>query len=187
MLSKKDHSGLSDVELIAQYKESGDMSLIGTLYHRYMTLVYGVCMKYFKDRDESKDAVMQIFEKLIVITREHEITHFKSWLYVTSRNHCLMALRAKKGKNFERISPDFMENGLLLHLDEEPEIESNLIKLEKCIEHLVLEQKACVTLFYMEQKCYKEIVQITGFDDNKVKSYIQNGKRNLKLCMERNE
>ena len=104
-----------------------------------------------------------------------------------SRNHCLMALRAKKGKNFERIPPDFMENGLMPHLEEEPEIESNLIKLEKCIEHLVLEQKACITLFYMQQKCYKEIVQITGFDDNKVKSYIQNGKRNLKLCMERNE
>jgi RNA polymerase sigma factor (sigma-70 family) len=186
MLSKNDYSGLSDVELVAHYKESGDLALVGVLYNRYMTLVYGVCLKYLKERDESKDAMMQIFEKLIVSIKEHEITHFKSWLYVTSRNHCLMALRARKGKNFERISPDFMENGLLLHLDEEPEIESNLTKLEKCIEHLVSEQRDCVTLFYMQQKCYREIVQITGFDDNKVKSYIQNGKRNLKLCMERN-
>ena len=79
-----------------------------------------------------------------------------------------------------------MENEMLLHLQEEPEMESNLTKLEKCIEHLVAEQKNCVQLFYLQQKCYKEIVQITGFDDNKVKSYIQNGKRNLKICMERN-
>ena len=98
-----------------------------------------------------------------------------------------MALRAKKGKNFERISSDFMENEVLLHLPEEPEMETNFSKLEKCIEYLVTEQKDCVRLFYIQQKCYKEIVQITGFDDNKVKSYIQNGKRNLKLCMEKNE
>lgn len=186
MLSKKDHSDLSDAELIARYKASGDLALIGILYNRYMTLVYGVCLKYLKDREESRDAVMQIFEKLIVSLKEHEIGNFKSWLYVTSRNHCLMALRAKKGKNFEEISSDFMENRLLLHLEEEPEIETNLTKLERCIEHLVAEQKDCVKLFYIHQKCYKEIVQMTGFDDNKVKSYIQNGKRNLKLCMEGN-
>jgi RNA polymerase sigma factor (sigma-70 family) len=184
MLSKKDYRGLADIELISEYKVSGDPAVVGSLFDRYMTLVYGVCLKYFKD--ESKDAVMQIFEKLMVSLKEHDITNFKSWLYVTSKNHCLMALRAKKGRNFEQISTDFMENGLVLHLEVEPEMESNLAKLEKCIEHLAVEQKDCVTLFYMQQKCYKEIVQITGFDDNKVKSYIQNGKRNLKLCMERN-
>jgi RNA polymerase sigma-70 factor (ECF subfamily) len=186
MLSAKDHSALSDVEIIEHYKNSGDLALVGTLYNRYMALVYGVCLKYLKDREESRDAVMQIFEKLMVSLKEHEITHFKSWLYITSRNHCLMALRARKGKMTEEIAADFMENGLVLHLQDEPEMETNLVKLEKCIEHLVAEQKDCVTLFYMQQKCYKEIVQITGFDNNKVKSYIQNGKRNLKLCMERN-
>lgn len=187
MLADKNHSTFSDIELIAKYKDSGDLALVGTLYNRYMTLVYGVCMKYLKDREESRDAVMQIFEKLMVSLKTHEITHFKSWLYATSRNHCLMALRARKGKKVEEISADFMENGLLLHLQDEPEMETNLIKLEKCIANLAAEQKDCVTLFYMQQKCYKEIVQITGFDDNKVKSYIQNGKRNLKLCMERND
>ena len=79
-----------------------------------------------------------------------------------------------------------MENEMLLHRSEEPEMETNLSKLEKCVEHLTVEQKDCVKLFYMQQKCYKEIIQITGFNDNQVKSYIQNGKRNLKLCMERN-
>lgn len=186
MLSAKDYNTLSDIELIQEYKKSGDLNLIGMLYNRYMALVYGVCLKYLKDREESKDAVMQIFEKLMDSLKEHEVTHFKSWLYITSRNHCLMALRARKGKVFEEISPVFMENELLLHLQDEPEMETNLTKLEKCIDHLISEQKHCVTLFYMQQKCYREIVQITGFDDNKVKSYIQNGKRNLKLCMERN-
>lgn len=177
---------LPDSELIQRYKESGELTILGELYNRYMTLVYGVCLKYLKDREESRDAVMQIFEKLITSLREHQVEHFKSWLYVTSRNHCLMQLRARKGKNFEEISVQLMESDASAHLEEEPEMESNLSKLEHCIEQLAAEQKHCVTLFYMQQKCYKEIVQLTGFDDNRVKSYIQNGKRNLKICMEQN-
>lgn len=187
MLSAKNDSLFTDIELIARYKNTGDLGIVGVLYDRYMTLVYGVCMKYLKDREESRDAVMQIFEKLITTLKEHEVEHFKSWLYITSRNHCLMALRVRKRQNTGQIDQEFMENGMILHLQDEPDLEFDLKKLEKCIEHLAEEQKDCVTLFYMEQKCYKEIVILTGFDDKKVKSYIQNGKRNLKLCMERNE
>jgi len=186
MLSARYDRQLPDVELIARYKDTDDVSIVGILYDRYMTLVYGVCMKYLKDREESRDAVMQIFEKLISSLKEHEITHFKSWLYTTSRNHCLMALRARKRQIPAEIEAEFMENGALLHLDDGPNVEVDLVKLEHCIDRLVAEQKACVEMFYLQQKCYKEIVTVTGFDDKKVKSYIQNGKRNLKLCMERN-
>ncbi len=186
MLSAGNYNRVGDNELIQRYKESGDLIILGELFNRYMSLVYGVCLKYLKDREESRDAVMQIFEKLVTSLREHQIAHFKSWLYITARNHCLMDLRARKRKSFEEISAHLMESNALAHLEEEPEMESNLSKLEHCIEQLITEQKHCIKLFYIEQKCYKEIVQLTGFDDNKVKSYIQNGKRNLKICMEKN-
>lgn len=180
------HTLLTDAELLLLYKRSEDLSVLGELFNRYMSLVYGVCLKYLKDREESRDAVMQVFEKLVTSLREHEVEHFKSWLYVTARNHCLMQLRARKGKKFEEISPYLMENDRAVHLEDEPELEANLSKLEKCIETLASEQKRCVQLFYLEQKCYRDISQLTGYDDNKVKSYIQNGKRNLKICMEHN-
>lgn len=186
MVSAKKYKNSSDQELIQLYKGSGELDIVGELYNRYMTLVYGVCLKYLKDREESKDAVMQIFEKLLTSLREHDIASFKGWLYTTSRNHCLMLLRAKKGKNFGEITEIFMETGRGLHLEDDTEMESNLSKLENCIEKLVAEQKSCIRLFYIQQKCYKEIVALTGFDDNKVKSYIQNGKRNLRICMDQN-
>lgn len=186
MLSGEKYKRSSDEDLILQYKGSGELAVLGELYNRYMSLVFGVCLKYLKDREESRDAVMQIFERLVSSLREHEIGNFKSWLYVTSRNHCLMQIRARKGKNFEEITPDFMESGGELHPEDGSEMESNLSKLENCIEQLVAEQKSCIRLFYIQQKCYKEIVTLTGFDDNKVKSYIQNGKRNLKICMDQN-
>ena len=186
MQSGEKYKQFDDQELVLQYKGSGELALVGELYNRYMSLVFGVCLKYLKDREESRDAVMQIFEKLVSSLREHEIGNFKSWLYVTARNHCLMQIRARKGKNFEEIRGDFMESGAELHPDDGSEMESNLSKLENCIEQLVAEQKSCIRLFYIQQKCYKEIVTLTGFDDDKVKSYIQNGKRNLKICMDQN-
>jgi RNA polymerase sigma factor (sigma-70 family) len=177
---------LTDLELLAQYKENGELPLLGELYTRYQSLVYGVCLKYLKDRDDAKDAVMQLFEKLIPTLLTHEVENFKSWLYVTARNHCLMQIRARKSKFTQEFSPDFMENQLLLHPEEEPDLEGNLTKLEDCIETLINEQKQCIQLFFLKERCYKDIATATGFDLNQVKSFIQNGKRNLKICMERN-
>lgn len=187
MPSPHNYKSMDDSQLLVAYKSAGDLAVLGELYNRYMSLVFGVCLKYLKDRDESRDAVMQIFEKLVETLKNHEIEHFKSWLYITARNHCLMQIRAGKGKKFEEISPTLMESDSLLHLDNEPEKEENLSKLEKCIETLGDEQKQCVKLFFLQEKCYKEITDSTGFDMSKVKSYIQNGKRNLKICMEKNE
>lgn len=150
-----------------------------------MHLVYGLCLKYLKNREASQDAVMQIFEKLIEAVRKHEIQNFKSWLYVLAKNHCLMTLRSK-GLPPEEINEAIMETSYQLHHNEEVDLESNLAKLKKCIEELQNEQKQCVELFFLKKNPYQVISDKTGYDLKKVKSYIQNGKRNLKLCMERN-
>jgi RNA polymerase sigma-70 factor (ECF subfamily) len=178
---------LSNQELLNRYKTTGDLALVGELFTRYQSLVYGVCLKYLRNRDDAKDAVMHLFEKLNSTLKSHEIGHFKSWLYTTTRNHCLMQIRAGKGKFTVELELGRMENQYLLHPEDEPALEENLIKLERCIETLNAEQKKCVTLFYLQEKCYKEISHATGFDLNHVKSYIQNGKRNLKTCLEQND
>lgn len=178
----------TEAQLIGSYKTSGDLEILGMLYKPYMHLVYGVCLKYLKDREDSQDAVMQIFEKLIEQVKKHNIDHFKSWLYVLAKNHCLMALRSnkyKKSKQQLEINEETMESSLLLHHKDEGELEDDLTKLEKCIETLQNEQKRCVELFYLEKKPYVNIAEQTGYELKKVKSYIQNGKRNLKTCMEK--
>ncbi|MFC6103689.1 RNA polymerase sigma factor [Olivibacter domesticus] len=178
----------SEADLLIQYKSTGDLNLLGTLYEPYMPLIYGLCLRYLKEESKSEDAVMQIFEQLIKKLRIHEVSNFKSWLYSFARNYCLMELRAS-GKNIT-ISIDentFMENELTEHQSFEHDmLETKLSSMEKCLEHLNNEQKKCIKLFYLDQKCYKDICEITGYDISKVKSYIQNGKRNLKICMEKN-
>lgn len=183
---KKDHQQYSDLELISLYKSTGDLQYTGELFQRYSHLVFGVCMKYLKNEEESRDAVMNIFEKLMVDLRKHEILHFKSWLHTVARNHCLMFLRtrSKEGPNVEEHLEMFMESEYLLHLNtEEPLLETKLGDLEECMEKLAEGQKRCVELFFLEEKCYKEISELTRYSPNEVKSYIQNGKRNLKNCL----
>ena len=185
------HTGDTDEWLIAKFKSSGDLEFLGKLYEKYMHLVYGVCLKYLKDRDAGQDAVMQIFEKLIVELPKREIENFKPWLHVIAKNHCLMQLRSEKSKTKQqekiyKSDSVFMENSYELHHNNEQVIEQDLEALKKCIEQLKTEQKECVKLFYLQEKCFQEIVEETNFELKKVKSHIQNGKRNLKICMEKN-
>ena len=187
-LPGRDKAKKSDEELLEGFSSGGDLELLGELYSRYMHLVYGVCLKYLKDREDSMDAVMQIFEKLIAEIPRQEIRNFRSWLHVVTKNFCLMKLRSGKSEN-EKMqnwlneSHFFMEIQPELHpVDEErPDINK---ALEECIERLKKEQKTCITMFYYESKSYFEIAADLGIDEKKVKSYIQNGKRNLKICLE---
>lgn len=183
-------SSESDTYLIDKFRENGDLELLGELYGKYMHLVYGVCLKYLKDREASQDATMQIFEKLIVELPKREIENFKPWLHVITKNHCLMQLRSEKSRILreEKIGAEqdyFMENGHELHLNNELVLDQNVETLQKCIEQLKEEQKDCIKLFYLEEKCYQEISDKLKVDLKKVKSFIQNGKRNLKICLDK--
>jgi RNA polymerase sigma factor (sigma-70 family) len=175
-----------DAELIRRYKISADLDVLGQLYKKYMHLVFGVCINYLKDEEASKDAVMQIFEELIQKLKVHEVQNFKSWLHVLTRNHCLMAIRKNSKNETVSLEDTFVENTDFVHLDMDDTKESKLSVMEQCMEKLPQEQKVTVDLFYLQEKCYKEVADITGYDMLKVKSYIQNGKRNLKICIERN-
>lgn len=177
---------INESELLIEYRNTGNLQLLGNLYENYMPLVYGLCLKYFKDEEKSRDAVMQIFEELIPKLRIHEVVNFKSWLYTLARNHCLMAIRSSSKHDFVSVDEYFMETESVLHLNRDEIPEDRLILMEKCMETLSDEQRISVNLFYLEQKCYKEVSEQTGFDLNKVKSFIQNGKRNLKICIEKN-
>lgn len=175
-----------DSTLVAAYQESGDLQVLASLYQRYMDLVYGVCLKYLDDQEAAKDAVMQVFEVLSAKLRKHQVDNFKGWLYTLAKNHCLMQLRSKKHHRTVDISPDLMQSGEEWHLNGELEKEESFRKLERCLQTLAGEQHQVVTLFYLEQQCYNDIVKNTGLDWKKVRSLIQNGRRNLKICMEKN-
>ena len=150
-----------------------------------MHLVFGLCLKYLKDEEKSKDAVMQIFEQLITKLKIHEVSNFKSWLYTLARNYCLMEIRSSGKHEFVSMEDNFMEKDAFVHLDIDDMREHKLSIMEQCMEKLPPEQKETINLFYLEQKCYKDVAELTGYDLNKVKSYIQNGKRNLKICIEK--
>jgi RNA polymerase sigma factor (sigma-70 family) len=176
----------SDGELINTFLQTNDNAFVGILYQRYGHLVLGLSIKYLKNKDEAQDAVIQIFANLISDLKKYKIEYFKSWLYTYSKNFCLMELRKRQSALKKEL--ELKENVHLLmdfsnpeHLKEK---ENQITLMEKAMDSLQENQKTCIDLFYLKNKSYQEITQLTGFSNNDVKSYIQNGKRNLKIKME---
>jgi RNA polymerase sigma factor (sigma-70 family) len=176
-----------DNDLIAAYRRSSDLRIIAQLYERYIDLLYGICLKYLGERETARDAVMDIFEELAQRLLKHEVTNFRGWLYTLARNHCLMKLRSAGRMTFHAIDPEHVQTAEELHLKDKMETEEQLRRLSKCMETLSADQKMVVQLFYLQNKCYKEIETATGMEWKKVRSHIQNGRRNLKLCMQKQE
>ena len=205
LFAKKFNAGtsadLADEVLVVRYRETGDKNLVGELFKRYTYPVIGVAYKYLQDRDDARDLVMQVFEKLLVDLREHEVADFKPWLFAVVRNAALMELRSRKsirnreegywmhvaaegesdGDDFVESQQDwhlsFQGNGLQTSIDPASHLENAILQLNDA-------QKRCVELFYLQKKSYQEVADSTGFSLKQVKSHLQNGKRNLRLILE---
>ncbi|HJW17616.1 MAG TPA: sigma-70 family RNA polymerase sigma factor [Flavisolibacter sp.] len=178
-------SGKTDTELVDDYTSTRESQYAGELYNRYADLIYGVCLKYLKNPENARDSAVAIFEELLVKIPRHTIENFKGWLYTLTKNHCLMHIRSNKKFHTVNIDAELMQSEDGAHLDGVLEKEENLVQLEYCMGELAIEQRQAIALFYIEGKCYNEISAVTGIEWNKVRSYIQNGRRNLKLCIEK--
>jgi len=174
-----------DTSLVVLYQREGNMEVLGQLYARYMELVFGVCLKIFKDKGKAEDAVMGIFEELVVKLKKHDVQNFKSWLHVLARNYCLMQLRKNGKLKVESMDQSFVQIADDEHPVGEEEELGPIEYLQPCLQQLKERQRQCVELFYYQKKSYQEIAELTGAEVGKVRSYIQNGRRNLKICIEK--
>lgn len=184
-MNRPSHQHKDDQELLQLFYRDGNNEWLGILLQRYTMLLLGVCMKYLKNEEDARDSVQQIFIKVIHELKKYEVTYFKSWLYMVAKNHCLMMLR-NKGNHHTEINDDMLsspeETGDLQALKDKDKL-IDLIPV--ALQQLNKEQQVCVTLFYLEKKTYQQIAEESGFNLMQVKSHIQNGKRNLRIHIER--
>ncbi|MDE1193479.1 MAG: sigma-70 family RNA polymerase sigma factor [Arachidicoccus sp.] len=175
----------NDESLIDKYRQTHDNYWLGIILQRYTLLLLGVCMKYLRNEEEAKDAVQQVFYKVLNDFPKNNIQSFKAWLYIVTKNHCLMQLRSAKNAVLEEWKDDLKE----LMQEEIPKSylqnDQLFTYMQLALQELNKEQRQCISLFYLDKKSYFEISEITGFSDSQVKSYIQNGKRNLKISIEK--
>lgn len=180
------YAHITELELLERFYQDRDNHWLGILLQRYTLLLFGVSMKYLKNEEEAKDAVQQIFLKAITELNKYKVEYFKSWLYMVAKNYCLMRLRDQQGKKPAEMKESMIaiaeEDGLLQkHLEKD----RTLDLMEQSLDELNTEQRDCIKLFYLEKRSYQEIADHTGFSLMQVKSYIQNGKRNLKILLEK--
>lgn len=179
------YSHINDQQLLSNFRADKNNHWLGILLQRYTLLLFGVCMKYLKNEEEAKDAVQQIFLKAITELHKYDVEYFKSWLYMVAKNHCLMKLRDKPGRivdiKEQMIVSNEDDSNIKVHLFKDKQLEL----VTSSLDELNPEQKLCVTLFYLEKMTYQDIADKTGYSLMQVKSYIQNGKRNLKILLEK--
>lgn len=172
-------------DLIEAYQESGDLGILARIYQPYMELLFAVCYQYFRTEEDARDGVMELFEKLSAELLVHRPVNFPAWLHRVARNYCLTKIRQNVAagvvENLETIENMGVDEPVFSISD------AQIDRLRKCMQHLPAHQKESVELFYLKNMCYRKIALQTGFGLSKVKSYIQNGKRNLKICIEQNE
>jgi RNA polymerase sigma-70 factor (ECF subfamily) len=176
---------ITDAELLNYYTSDSNSEWMGILLERYTLLLLGVGMKYLKNEEEAKDCVQQIFLKVLNEAGKYKIDYFKSWLYMVAKNHCLMRLRDVQGRNIKEINEQVYIAAEDVDISELIQNEKTYSLLEDAMDELNEEQKLCVTLFYLQKKSYQQIAGLTSYNLLQVKSYIQNGKRNLKLLLEK--
>ena len=180
------YGNVSDQELLERFYADHDNEWLGFLLQRYTMLLLGVCMKYLRNEEEARDAVQQVFLKVIQELQKYKVDYFKSWLYMVAKNHCLMRIREKHGKTTTEITD---------RITSTPQDETDRLKvlqddhtlslMEEAMQELNPEQRECLTLFYLQKKSYQEVSAATGFTMLQVKSHIQNGKRNLRILVEK--
>lgn len=186
LFKRHDIKQLDDQEVLKRFRSNGDMRCIEEIYKRYSHLIFGVCLKYLRSRENAKDATLAVFEKLIVELKRHEITSLPFWLHTVTKNHCLRVLKLEQRIDTTELTPQ--REGKAMNEDEwqeQQDLEMELTALESALQHLSGGQGICIRLFYLEQRSYQEISESTGFSLNEVKSHIQNGKRNLRLMLKR--
>ena len=185
MNPSEQHQNLSDQELLQRYKADGNGDWVGILFDRYALQLLGLCMKYLKNEEDARDSVQQIFLKVLSDIHKHDVVYFKAWICQVARNHCLMQLRHHKELE---LKEDYMP-GSAQQEDISTEVyvqkDTMLEHMEQALGELNKEQATCVRMFYLEKRSYQEITEQTGFSLLQVKSYIQNGKRNLKILLEK--
>ena len=185
----------TDEELAERYRRRGEAETLGILYDRYVELIYGLCLHYLKDAGRAEDAAMDIYESLHAKLRDHAVETFRPWLYRLARNHCLMIVRRSASHLSPRstsVASGALDVGAvqiadLSHLDLElaADREADLGRLERCAEELAVGQATCIRRFYLEGASYADLAAELGWTLGRVRSAIQNGRRNLRKCVER--
>ena len=182
ILNPSAHTRLTDQEILQHFYADHDNDWLGPLLERYTLLLYGVCMKYLKNSEEARDAVQQIFLKAITELHKYEVSYFGSWVYMIAKNHCLMSLRNRR----REVTVDRLAEQAIPAENPDPLKDEQILReLEEALQHLNQEQKTCIRLFYLQRKSYQMVASETGYNILQVKSYIQNGKRNLRLLLEK--
>jgi RNA polymerase sigma-70 factor (ECF subfamily) len=157
---------------------------IEEIYERHYDMLYRVCFSYLKNREDTKDAVSEIFLKLIQTKQTKKMNfqnaeHEKAWLLRVSINLCKNLLKHKSRKN-ENID-DYAD------LESENPFKEQEDETLKIIMEMPERYKYVIHLYYYEGYASKEIAKILKKPHSTIRCHLQEARKYLKGVLENEE
>ena len=159
---------------------------IRDLFKAYTKDIFGVAYYILKDQQAAKDIIMDVFEVLLKQDSLAKIQNKKAWLLGTSRNLSLKKFNKQIKTQYGLEHKNIIEQ--IVEKDDQEELIIKNANEEAMLEQLALLkplQSKCITLYYLKGLSYQQIAKKENISMNDVKSNIQNGKRNLKIKLEK--
>lgn len=181
---------------MAQLARAGDESAFAEIVRRYSLRVFRVASKFFRQRSVVEEAAQEVFMKAFTQLGSYEGRgSMEGWLTRITTNTCLNMLRSAKRRP-ELASADLSE-------DETTWLENQLSEVaaerhrssersfvaadlaDRVLENLSPDDRVVLTLIDGEDASVKEVAELTGWSESKVKVQTFRARRRMRSAVEK--
>jgi RNA polymerase sigma factor (sigma-70 family) len=172
----------TDAEVIRSYLATQDARYFTQLYRRYANKVYGKCISILKNDAEARDAMQDIFVKIMLnLGNFGEKSQFSTWVYSITYNYCIDAIRKRK-KEKTMFSED-IERAPDVAAEEVPDqflMEMDVKNLKVVLEALPDSDRLILIMKYHDDMSIRDIAEILQKTESAVKMKIKRAKEKAK-------
>lgn len=182
------HTETQDTDIIARVLK-GDQQSYSMLVERHQNLVFTICLRYVKSREDAEEVAQDVFVKAYRSLADFKgQSKFSTWLYTITTTTCISFLRKKKlevhsldnEKVFE--TADNIDSGMSANQIEQ---KSKVNMVNEAIKLLSPDDAQIISLFYKGEQTLEEIATILGKEPNAVKVQLHRARGRLKEKMEK--
>lgn len=163
---------------------------------RYSPRVFKVCSRFFRQRSQVEDAAQEVFLKAFTQLKSFEGRgSMEGWLTRIATNTCLNMLRSAKRRPELTVSDltedesAWMDQKLMSAAgDKQHSVEHQLVAsdlAERLLENLVPEDRLALTMIDGEDASVKEVAELTGWSESKVKVRAFRARKRMREAMEK--
>ncbi len=178
--------------------KSGDARAFSTLVQRHRGPVYNFILRYVGHRQRAEDLLQETWLKVVRSSGEWQPkARFTTWVYTIARNLCVDSARKESFRKTDSLdAPASLDEGdgrsvgelVADEAGQTPDRAAHNVRLrpliEQALQNLPSEQREVFLLREYQGIGFKEIAEVTGVNENTVKSRMRYALEGLRKRLE---